>query len=62
MQHFVYVSVARPAPIMKAFIAVRSEGEEMIRASGMTATFLRPWHVLAPGHRWAYALLPIDCL
>jgi uncharacterized protein YbjT (DUF2867 family) len=56
--HFIYLSVAHPAPMMHAFIAVRSQGEEMIRASGMNATFLRPWYVLGPGHRWAYALLP----
>src|SRR5207237_9309337 len=43
VQHFVYLSVAHPAPMMKAFIAVRSESEAMIRASGMNATFLRPW-------------------
>jgi uncharacterized protein YbjT (DUF2867 family) len=58
VKHFIYLSVAHPAPMMHAFIAVRSQGEEMIRASGMNATFLRPWYVLGPGHRWAYALLP----
>jgi uncharacterized protein YbjT (DUF2867 family) len=58
IKHFIYLSVAHPAPMMHAFIAVRSEGEEMIRASGMKATFLRPWYVLGPGHHWAYALLP----
>ena len=41
-----------------AFIAVRAEGEALIRASGMKATFVRPWYVLGPGHRWPYALLP----
>ena len=56
--HFVYLSVAQPAKMMQAFIAVRSEGERMIRESGMPATFVRPWYVLGPGHRWAYALLP----
>lgn len=56
--HFVYLSVAHPAPMMHAFIEVRRAGEEMIRTSGMNATFLRPWYVLGPGHRWAYALLP----
>jgi uncharacterized protein YbjT (DUF2867 family) len=56
--HFVYLSVAQPAKMMQAFIAVRSEGERMIRESGMRATFVRPWYVLGPGHRWAYALLP----
>jgi uncharacterized protein YbjT (DUF2867 family) len=43
---------------MQAFIAVRAEGEALIRASGMKTTFVRPWYVLGPGHRWAYALLP----
>lgn len=58
VRHFVYLSVAQPAPMMQAFIAVRSEGEAMIRASGLNATFVRPWYVLGPGHRWAYALVP----
>jgi uncharacterized protein YbjT (DUF2867 family) len=58
VRHFIYLSVAHPAPVMKAFIEVRSRGEELIRASGMSATFVRPWYVLGPGHRWAYALLP----
>jgi uncharacterized protein YbjT (DUF2867 family) len=56
--HFIYLSVAQPAKMMQAFIAVRSEGERMIRESGMSATFVRPWYVLGPGHRWAYVLLP----
>jgi len=56
--HFIYLSVAQPATMMQAFIAVRSEGERMIRESGMPATFVRPWYVLGPGHRWAYVLLP----
>jgi uncharacterized protein YbjT (DUF2867 family) len=56
--HFIYLSVAQPAQMMQAFIAVRSEGERMIRESGMPATFVRPWYVLGPGHRWAYVLLP----
>lgn len=59
IQHFVYVSVAHPAPIMAAYIAVRQEGERLIRESGMNATILRPWYVLGPGHRWPYALLPV---
>ena len=56
--HFVYLSVAQPAPMMKDYIAVRAEGEAMIRAAGLRATFLRPWYVLGPGHRWPYALIP----
>jgi uncharacterized protein YbjT (DUF2867 family) len=59
VKHFVYVSVAQPAPVMKAYQAVRAEGEKLIRDSGMNATILRPWYVLGPGHRWAYALLPM---
>jgi uncharacterized protein YbjT (DUF2867 family) len=58
IQHFVYVSVAHPAPAMKAFIRVRTECEEMLQASRLNATILRPWYVLGPGHRWPYALLP----
>jgi len=56
--HFIYLSVAQPASMMEAFVAVRAEGEALIRASGMKATFVRPWYVLGPGHWWPYALLP----
>ncbi|HZQ91540.1 MAG TPA: NAD(P)H-binding protein [Terriglobales bacterium] len=56
--HFVYVSVGQPAPVMKAYQAVRAEGERLLRESGMNCTVLRPWYVLGPGHRWPYALLP----
>jgi nucleoside-diphosphate-sugar epimerase len=59
IRHFIYLSVAQPAPIMKTFQEVRHVGEEMIRASGMTATFVRPWYVLGPGHYWPYPLVPI---
>lgn len=59
VKHFVYLSVAQPAPIMKAYIKVRAECEAMIRASGMKATILRPWYVLGTGHRWPYLLLPV---
>jgi uncharacterized protein YbjT (DUF2867 family) len=59
VQHFVYLSVAHPAPVMKDYIEVRTACEAMIRESGMNATILRPWYVLGPGHRWPYALLPM---
>lgn len=59
VQHFVYVSVAHPAPVMKAYIEVRTQCEARIRDSGLNATILRPWYVLGPGHRWPYALLPM---
>jgi uncharacterized protein YbjT (DUF2867 family) len=58
VQHFVYISVAQPAPVMKDYIKVRSECETMIRQSGMNASILRPWYVLGPGHRWPYLLVP----
>src|SRR5262249_39773430 len=60
--HVVYVSVAQPAPAMKAFLEVRAEGESMIRGAGLTATFLRPWYVLGPGHRWPLLLVPFYAL
>ncbi len=56
--HFVYVSVAHPAPAMQAYIAARSACEGALRASGLNATILRPWYVLGPGHWWPAALLP----
>lgn len=59
VRHFVYISVAHPAPMMKAYIEVRMQCEAMIRQSGMDATILRPWYVLGPGHRWPYFLIPI---
>jgi uncharacterized protein YbjT (DUF2867 family) len=58
-RHFVFVSVAHPAPAMKAYIAVRQECEQIIEDSGLNATILRPWYVLGPGHLWPYMLLPM---
>jgi uncharacterized protein YbjT (DUF2867 family) len=58
LRHLIYVSVAHPAPVMKAYIEVRSKGEAMIRDAGLNATILRPWYILGPGHRWPYALIP----
>jgi uncharacterized protein YbjT (DUF2867 family) len=67
VEHFVYVSVAQPAPaVMKAYAGVRAEGETIVRETGMNATFLRPWYVLGPGHLWPYLLVPaywlFECL
>jgi uncharacterized protein YbjT (DUF2867 family) len=59
VEHFVYVSVAQPAPIMQAYIQARAECEEALRRSGIGVTILRPWYVLGPGHRWPYLLLPL---
>jgi nucleoside-diphosphate-sugar epimerase len=58
MRHFIYLSVAHPAPMMKSYIAVRAECEQMIHQQRLNATILRPWYVLGPGHRWPYALIP----
>jgi len=62
VRHFVYISVAHPAPVMHAFIAVRQQGEALIAASGLPATILRPWYILGPGHRWPYLLVPVYAL
>jgi uncharacterized protein YbjT (DUF2867 family) len=59
IRHFIYLSVAHPAPVMKAYVAVREEGERLLRESGIPSTFVRPWYVLGPGHRWPYAILPL---
>lgn len=58
-RHLIYVSVAHPAPVMRAYIAVRCQGEDLIAATGLPATILRPWYVLGPGHRWPHLLTPI---
>lgn len=60
--HLVYLSVAQPAPVMRAYVAVRQAGEALIRQSGLNATCLRPWYVLGPGHRWPVVLVPVYAL
>ena len=62
VRHFVYVSVAQPAPAMKAYIRVRQECEAILQAAGFTTTILRPWYVLGPGHRWPAVLAPVYAL
>jgi len=59
IHHLIYVSVAQPAPVMRAYLEVRAAGEAMIREAQLTATILRPWYILGPGHQWPLALLPI---
>ena|SRR5437867_2247568 len=59
IDHFLYVSVAQPAPVMKAYQATRAEAERALVASGLRHTIVRPWYVLGPGHRWPYMLLPL---
>jgi uncharacterized protein YbjT (DUF2867 family) len=58
IQHFVYLSVAQPAPVMRAYVAARARAEALIQDSGLSATLLRPWYVLGPGHWWPVLLLP----
>jgi len=60
--HVVYVSVAQPAPMMQAYVAVRAKGEACVRETGIPATIVRPWYVLGPGHRWPYLLVPMYAL
>jgi len=62
LAHLVYVSVAHPAPMMQAYIDVRAAGESAIRQAGLTATILRPWYVLGPGHWWPVVLMPAYAL
>ena len=57
--HFVYLSVAHPAPVMADYIAVRKAGEALLGRSGLRATMVRPWYVLGPGHYWPFAFAPI---
>lgn len=59
VRHFLYVSVAHPAPVMKAYTETREKAEGILKSSGLTATVLRPWYVLGPGHRWPYLILPL---
>ena len=58
VHHFIYVSVAHPAPIMKDYIAVRRECEAALRATEILTTIVRPWYILGPGHWWPYFLKP----
>ncbi|MEO8128641.1 MAG: NAD(P)H-binding protein [Bryobacteraceae bacterium] len=62
VEHFVYVSVAHPAPLMKSYIEVRRECETEIERAGLIATIVRPWYVLGPGHWWPVALKPFYSL
>jgi uncharacterized protein YbjT (DUF2867 family) len=62
IRHFVYLSVAHPAPMMHTYIAVRAECEAAIASAALNATILLPWYVLGPGHWWPYLLVPIYTL
>jgi nucleoside-diphosphate-sugar epimerase len=57
--HLIYVSVAQPAPIMQSYLWVRLLGETMIREAGLTASIVRPWYILGPGHWWPKLIRPL---
>jgi nucleoside-diphosphate-sugar epimerase len=59
ISHLIYASVAQPAPVMRAYLWVRTLGETMIREAGLTATFVRPWYVMGPGRWWPVLIQPI---
>jgi uncharacterized protein YbjT (DUF2867 family) len=59
ISHFIYISVSMvPSKIMEAYQHVRREGEEYCLDKSLNCTFIRPWYVLGPGHRWPILLLP----
>ena len=57
--HFVYLSVAHPASIMRSYIEVRRRCEGRLVLSGLPVSILRPWCVLGEGHWWPDLLLPL---
>ncbi len=62
VDHFIYVSVAQPAPVMKAYQRARANAEEHLARTGLPSTIVRPWYVLGPGHRWPMVLQPLYAL
>ena len=60
--HFIYVSVAHPAPVMRDYIEVRQECERILAETKIPATVLRPWYVVGPGHWWPLILKPTYAL
>lgn len=64
ISHFVYLSVAPATSVMRAYVDVRMRGEALVRQltskdASRSATFVRPWYVLGPGHRWPYLVIPV---
>jgi uncharacterized protein YbjT (DUF2867 family) len=59
VEHFIYLSVAHPAPVMKDFVNVRKKGEQLLIESKIKSSFIRPWYVIGPGHYWPYIIMPV---
>jgi uncharacterized protein YbjT (DUF2867 family) len=58
VKHFLYVSVAQPAPVMQSFIRIRQECEQILAQLGLTCSIFRPWYVLGPGRWWPLIFWP----
>jgi len=59
VKHFIYLSVAQPAPMMKEYIEVRKRGEKLLEENEIPASVIRPWYIIGPGHYWPVVLTPI---
>lgn len=59
VKHFVYLSVAQPAPMMKDYIDVRKKGEDILSENKINSSIIRPWYIIGPGHYWPIILKPI---
>lgn len=59
VKHFIYLSIAMPAPIMKEFIKVRKYGEELLEENKIPSSTIRPWYVIGPGHYWPLLFVPM---
>src|SRR5712692_4423982 len=56
--HFIYVSVAQPAPVMRAYVRVRQECEVILAEQHLVSTIFRPWYVWGGSRLWPVLLLP----
>lgn len=63
LPHVIYLSVSQyPGRIMKAYRDIRATGEALLQSTGARCSFIRPWYVLGPGHRWPVLLMPLYTL
>lgn len=59
VKHFIYLSVAQPAPMMKEYIEVRKHGEQLLTMNEIPSSIIRPWYIIGPGHYWPLVLNPV---